>query len=252
MSAFHEFALYSHDVVRSSVLLQAGDTLQLTDEQLLHRIKHVLRLHVDEVVVLFDQTHHIRLQLVEVHHKKSISAQLLQVMPNTILTPSITVLLPLLKKDALEQALYACVELGATQVQLITTHKVQRPESSEKELTRLQAIMIAAAEQSKNFAFPTLHAPITLAAALAALPAETHKICAAVQGQPILPVLQPIQKASLALLVGPEGDLTDSEYAFVEQQGFALCALTPTVLRAQQALVVLLGVVRCASTKKSL
>ena len=44
--------------------------------------------------------------------------------------------------------------------------------------------------------------------------------------------------------VGPEGDLTLEEKAYLKQLGFVFCALTPTVLRAQQAVALGLGVLR--------
>ncbi len=63
-------------------------------------------------------------------------------------------LLPLLKKIALEEALYACVELGAHSVQLVITNKSQHTWVDLKKWCACNEFMIAAAEQSKNFAFP--------------------------------------------------------------------------------------------------
>lgn len=43
---------------------------------------------------------------------------------------------------------------------------------------------------------------------------------------------------------GPEGDLTYEEKMQLTEDGFAFCALTPTVLRAQQAIAIGLGAIR--------
>ncbi len=45
-------------------------------------------------------------------------------------------------------------------------------------------------------------------------------------------------------VIGPEGDLTKEEKAYLKEQGFLFCALTPTVLRAQQAVALGLGILR--------
>ena len=44
--------------------------------------------------------------------------------------------------------------------------------------------------------------------------------------------------------VGPEGDLTQEEKDYLKQQGFVFCRLTPTVLRARQAVALGLGILR--------
>ena len=52
---------------------------------------------------------------------------------------------------------------------------------------------------------------------------------------------------TIVLSFGPEADLTDDERELLYQNQFVACALTPTVLRATQALVVALGALRSGS-----
>ncbi|HSW73784.1 MAG TPA: RsmE family RNA methyltransferase [Candidatus Limnocylindria bacterium] len=239
----HQFAVY---VAHLTDLLKTHPrTLRLTDQDLVHRIGHVLRLAVNEDCILFDQTVHALVSITNIA-KKQVDGEVKTVNKNVLVEPSITVLLPLLKREALEEALYSCVELGANTVQLMTTQKVQRSWGGEKELQRMHNIMVAAAEQSKNFAFPVLQSPVSLPDALAKVPSTSTKLVAAVQGQPLLPCLSGIagKKNPLVITFGPEGDFTQEEYRMLQDQHFTMCALTPTVLRAQQALVVLLGAVR--------
>ena len=68
-------------------------------------------------------------------------------------------MLPLLKREALERALYSCVEMGANEIRLVVTKKTTREWGGEKEFARLQRIIISAAEQSKNFSIPLLYQP---------------------------------------------------------------------------------------------
>ncbi len=243
----HQFALYYADLSKLLAQQRTHNTLSIADKVLVHRIKHVLRFQQHDACILFDDVCSANCTFIDVEHKSHIVCAIESVRPHDQLKPSIIVLLPLLKKEALEQALYACVELGANKVVLLLTQKVQRSWGGDKELVRLRNIMIAAAEQSKHFALPTLSAPVSLEQALEQLPADTYKLCAAINGSSLLSVMNQIQSKNpqtIACIIGPEGDLTGHEYAMLQQHNVALSALTPTVLRSQQALVVLLGALR--------
>ncbi len=149
----------------------------------------------------------------------------------------------MLKRDALEDALYACVELGANIVQLVFTEKVHRSWGGQKELERLQRIIIAAAEQSKNFAIPVLSEPVQLDA-LSFNVSDTH-ILFEPSGGSLPEILETVQKPKkLVLAIGPEADLSQREKNFLINNGFILCKLTSTILRARQAVVLGLGIFR--------
>jgi 16S rRNA (uracil1498-N3)-methyltransferase len=161
--------------------------------------------------------------------------------------------LPLLKKDDFETALYSLVELGTTTIQLIATQKTQRSWAGEKELDRCQRIMIAAAEQSKNFIIPTLIPPIHLTEYLKKITENEHpKIYFDPQGSAGLALLNNLaqQKAKhYMLMVGPEGDLTQSEKELLQAKSFYFCQLTPTVLRSVSAVILGAGIMRTLMRK---
>lgn len=254
MASKHEFALYVTDLHK----LSATNIFTLQDPELVVRVNSVLRLQPGENCVLFNATHHARCKVRSVN-KKSVEFELLEKQENAVLQPKATCFLPLLKRDDLETALYAAVELGASVVQLVLTEKVQRAWGGAKEFERLQRIMIAAAEQSKNFALPTLHAPIALEQALDTINKQSAKLKAAklffdlggTSGLSVMQELSAQKHAEIILLVGPEGDLTDAEKQLVLQQGFVTCTLTPTVLRAASAFSLGLGLVRSCLSRSS-
>jgi 16S rRNA (uracil1498-N3)-methyltransferase len=240
----HAFALYYP--LLSSVDSSGNVKLFIEDQEYIHRIATVLRLDAGDTILLFDRLRNCSATIVFVS-KKRIEVHVANIKNNVILSPEITILLPLLKRDAFEQALYACVELGATSVQLIITDKMQKNWQGKKDYERAQAIMIAAAEQSKNFALPQLLEPLDLAVAVAHYDSGTHtKLLFAVHGDSLLGVVTKLssQQKSLVLAVGPEGDFTQQEYALLAQHTFQAVKLTPTVLRSFQALVVGLGAIR--------
>jgi 16S rRNA (uracil1498-N3)-methyltransferase len=232
----HEFALFSE-------ILPSKTDLVIIDKALHHRITQVLRLNVNDLFVVFNKQQHQQLRIIAIT-KNSLTVALLADQKNILYTPSVTLLLPILKREALEEALYAATELGATNVILVNTTKVQR-HWQDRELERLERVCIAAAEQSKNYAFPTISVPVNLSAALAKLPATAQRIIFTPTGSPILEMLNEQQDVhDFVLMVGPEGDLTADEYQLLKQHAFNACALTPTVLRAQQAMTIGLGIVR--------
>jgi len=227
----HQFALYSPG--KPFTVGPCG----IVDVALVHRIVHVLRLKKDDTLILFTQEQHALFTITAVS-KKEITGIIKTVTQNQQYCPSITLLLPLLKKEALEHAIYGAVETGVTKIQLVLTEKVQRAWGGKQELERFERIIVAAAEQSKCFAFATISGPITLEEAL-----KEHNgkkiLYADPAGEPIAKVTEPV-----VLLVGPEGGLTEQEVLLVkERQGQAIC-FGPTILRAQQAAITFVSLVR--------
>jgi RsmE family RNA methyltransferase len=239
----HAFAFYYPAI---ATLSHGGDTLYTVHDRILcHRILHVVRLRIGDCFTLFDQHAHIECVLQAIH-EKSFQFSVLSYECNSVYNPRITVLLPLLKKEAFEEALYAATELGANAVQLITTKKTQRVFGGAKESERIERIVQAAAEQSKNFSYPVVLDPISFEQAAVGYE-ESIKIFFDTDGCPLYDVIRAVQSeisTHIVLLIGPEGDLTVDEKCVVRKNNFVLCRLTPTILRAQQAVAVSLGAFR--------
>ncbi len=239
----HEFALYVASLSAMSAEIVVDDPL------LVQRIKIILRLEVGQSCIFFDQLMYARATITHIG-KKSIVCSLGQKQANVALEPSITFLLPILKKEAFAEAVYSLAEIGANNIQLVTTQKVQRHWSAS-EMERLNKIVIAAAEQSKNFAFPAIKSPVSLEKALTQLPAQVTKLFFDAAGKPFIEGMDVFtqSKKELVLLVGPEGDLAPQEKELVCAQGFQTYALTPTIMRAQQAAAVSLALMRTICNK---
>lgn len=244
MKNAHEFALYVENF--SSLLASVHDgTLTIADESLAHRMQHVLRAEVGESCVLFDRQQYAQCT-VQGYLKRAAVMRVESVHATEKLSPEIIFLLPVLKKEAFETALYSLVESGATFIQPVITQKIHRQWITAKDMDRLQRIMIAAAEQAKQYHFAQLLEPQKLVDVLqqsyagASIFFEPH-------GTPLLDVAHAVRDqkpSSLRLLIGPEADLTDDEKALVASVGFTVCALTPTILRASSAAALAQGIFR--------
>ncbi|MDR3550365.1 MAG: RsmE family RNA methyltransferase [Candidatus Babeliales bacterium] len=246
MNSKHEFALFNETTSHITRTLAPQALFSIDDQLLVTRIASVLRMRVGDSFVMFDRHIHVVCTIEDIS-KKIVRCKMLEKKTNSIIKPSITYLLPVLKRDDLESALYAMVELGATSVQLVLTHKINRVWAGPKEFERAQRIMIAAAEQSKNYAFAQLHEPILLTSCLEKIPSNSSKVFFDVDGRSALSVMNELhnkKNQEIFLLVGPEADLTAEEKKLLVDNNFIVCELTPTVLRSVQAVALSLGMVR--------
>lgn len=245
----HEFALFVESL---SLLIhgkKSGETFGLVDEKLVHRMMHVLRLKVADSCVLFDRHQHVSATIAAIVGKKQISLFIDSIQATHTLQPTITFLLPLLKRDDYESALYGLAEVGVNTIQLVFTQKTAHHWSGSRDSERAERILISAAEQSKNFAYPHIKEPISLEAALQQYSSADVKIFFDPEGEKLFHVMQTIHhnnntSKDIVLLVGPEGDLHAEEKKMVQKNNFLLCALTPTVMRAVQAAVIGAGFMR--------
>ncbi len=215
--------------------------LSSESSELYHRCHTVLRLPVNERLILFDDTHKT-IATISGYTKKSVSFSLGNKEPLVKLLPYIHWIVPILKREAFEQAFYSLCEMGATSIYPVTTAKAHRAWGSKKDYERAQTIMIAAAEQAKQFALPLIHPVMPI---FECQPGAGMKIFFDPTGEPLPTVLKRGHDAQTwYACVGPEGDLTPEEKEYLRQHGFMVSRLTPTILRAQQAVAVGLGCMR--------
>lgn len=237
----HQFALFFPAIDGA----QPTRELIITDKSFIHRLTTVLRAKVGDSYILFSQHHHAHV-LLKAITAKEIVCDVQWVEKNTILAPTVTFFLPILKKDALSETVYALCEIGVNKIQLISSEKT-RPSGDQKELDRLKRVIVSAAEQSKNFAFPDIYDAIGLSEALETVNKKSFGILADQNGHSAFDVIKDMQDSTfdqIILTVGPEGAYTSYEQTILSEKKFHLMKLTPTILRARQAAAVLAGIIR--------
>lgn len=230
----HEFAVFYPALNQ----LKKGCEYHIKEVDAVHRIARVLRLTKGDQFILFERGVRAKVSILDVQ-KKVVTIQLKSIETINPFEPSITFLLPLLKRDAFEAALYFLTEVGVNHIYPIITAKTNRSWGGPKEQARLNRIIIAAAEQSKNVAFPQLYEPISFDESLTKL--SNQNIFFHPTGHPINEMFSAIQKDSFTLIIGPEGDLTEPEQKQLKKHDVMSYRLSPTILRAQEAA----GVVAC-------
>lgn len=238
----HLFAVYFQSL---SELPVKNGTLTASNKELAHRIFRVLRLTTDESVILFDRTQVMVIKLLATSKGDQLHATITEKIPLTPLIPAITVFLPLLKKEALEAALSHLTCVGVSHIQLYTSQKTHASHFNSTYYERLQRIIIAAAEQSKQFSMPEIKTPLSFEQLLKTSIAQPF-FYADPEGTPSFNLLSQLHQkkhSSLSIMIGPEGDLTTAEKELLSS-----CAqfwrLTPTILKAEDALFLFTGMIR--------
>jgi 16S rRNA (uracil1498-N3)-methyltransferase len=137
--------------------------------------------------------------------------------------------------DRFDYVLQKATELGVTKITPLITERTEvrlGGERQDKLMERWQQIIVSACEQCQRNLLPTLAAPVQLTDWLPQVSAELRFVLHHRDSQQ-LPAEQ--QPQSVALLVGPEGSLSDDEIAQALVQNFNALTLGPRVLRTETA-----------------
>ena len=222
--------------------LTVDATVELTETVFHHWVK-VLRAQVGDSATLFNgQGGEHEVTLTDVGKK---SAAVLVHSFNAIdrIPPFAAVLGQVMSKgDRLDYAIQKATELGVATIQLLTSERCEmrlKYDRDQKKLDHWQAVAIAACEQCGMNRVPQVLAPVSLTDWLAqSLPVTRLVLAPNKEQQPVLAHAE----AELALLIGPEGGLSEAEIYSANQAGFKNWCIGERVLRTETAPVVALSI----------
>ena len=223
--------------------LAVNTTVELTETVFHHWVK-VLRAKLGETATLFNgQGGEYYVTLSEIDKK---SAQVFVDAFNADnRTPSKSTLLGqvMSKGDRMDYAIQKAVELGVVKIQLLTSERCEmrlKYDRDQKKIEHWQGIAIAACEQCGMNRVPEILAPISLEAWLQSDLPESRLVLAPNKNQQN--VLQNTG-ASLAVLIGPEGGLSETEINMANETGFMSWCIGDRILRTETAPVVALTLI---------
>lgn len=222
--------------------LAVDTTVELTETVFHHWVK-VLRAQVGETATLFNgQGGEYEVTLTEVA-KKTASVSITSFNPDNR-TPHFTALLGqvMSKGDRMDYAIQKAVELGVAEIQLLTSERCEmrlKYDRDQKKLDHWQGIAIAACEQCGLNIVPKILAPLSLEKWLDTDLPSTKLVLAPEKEQ--RNVLTDTT-TNLALLIGPEGGLSEAEIHSANQKGFVNWCIGERVLRTETAPVVALSI----------
>ena len=222
--------------------LAVNTHVELTDTVFHHWVK-VLRAQVGESATLFNgQGGEYQATLTETN-KKTATVIIQQFNPDNR-TPAFTTLLGqvMSKGDRMDYAIQKAVELGVSNIQLLTSDRCEmrlKYDRDQKKIDHWQGIAIAACEQCGMNTVPTIYAPVSLDNWLASQLPATKLVLAPNKDE--TDVLVDATK-DIALLIGPEGGLSEAEIQLANQAGFKNWCIGSRVLRTETAPIVALSI----------
>ena len=223
--------------------LNVDTTVELTETVFHHWVK-VLRAQIGDQATFFNgQGGEYEVTLSEAT-KKTASVQVHSFNSKNRTAKHKTLLGQVMSKgDRMDYAIQKAVELGVSEIQLLTSERCEmrlKYDRDQKKLDHWQGIAIAACEQCGMNIVPKILAPISLEAWLQTdLP--TTKLVLAPNKEEVN-VLENIS-LDVALLIGPEGGLSENEILCANQVGFKNWCIGERVLRTETAPIVALSII---------
>lgn len=226
--------------------LSENQTLTLPDTSFQHLCK-VLRLKSDHPLRVFNgQGGQYHATLCDVEKRTAnIAIGAFEALDNESAV-KVTIGQTLSRGERMDYAIQKSVEAGVFAIQPLLSERCEvklEDKRMEKRLTHWQQVAISAAEQCGRGLVPIVYPPIELTEWVEncndMLKFTLHHHSA----KPIKQFELPSQK-QIALLIGPEGGLTENEVQHSEKQGFNPITLGPRVLRTETAPVVALSVIQ--------
>lgn len=204
----------------------------------------VLRMQAGDELELFDGQVSFKARLL-LANKKQACLELLEELPALAASPLRTHLGQAISKgDRMDWVIQKATELGVTAITPLYTQQGDvrlKGEREAKKWNHWQQIAISACEQCGRTELPDIHAPKSLSSWLQERQEEVKLTL-----HPGCPNPAPVdqQISSAALLIGPEGGLSESEVKLTQEAGFLPLSLGPRVLRTETAPVVALSLLQ--------
>jgi 16S rRNA (uracil1498-N3)-methyltransferase len=222
--------------------LNTGNTIELT-ESVFHHWVRVLRAKVQEQAIFFNgKGGEYRVTLTEINKKNAfVSVDHFEEIDRT--APFKVILGQVMSKgDRMDYAIQKATELGVTTIQLLTSDRCEmrlKYDRDQKKLDHWQSVAVAACEQCGMNIVPKVLAPISIEEWIQTdLPISRLVMAPNKDQKNVLLDAQP----ELALLIGPEGGLSESEIGLSNQHGFVNWCIGDRVLRTETAPVVALSI----------
>lgn len=232
--------------VYTDAVLGEGDLVTLTGSAANH-VARVLRLRAGDAVTLFNGDGWEYPGRVTSLSGQRVEVGLGSRTPGLPESPLAVFLLQgVARGERMDLVVQKATELGVARIlPVLAGRSVVRldPRQAQRKQAHWQAIAISACEQCGRSRVPAIGLPRSLGESLAeaAMPADRFLLA---PGAPVALGALPPGITSVALLIGPEGGLTEAEQARASQAGFEPRALGPRILRTETAALAALSVLQ--------
>lgn len=213
--------------------------LEVSDKQMLHQWRSVLRLSTgDEVILVNEQGSEVLARISALGQDLAELDVVRELRTAATRTKEATLYLSVLKRENFEWAAQKAAELGIGTIQPVIT---ERTVKLNLNLERLRKIVREATEQSGRTSAPEVHPPLELQTALSrAREAGGLNLFFDTKGESLHSrrLAWSLRRAKKAgLFIGPEGGWTENELASAKEAGCKTASFGGFTLRAETAAV---------------
>jgi len=230
----------------SSILLEEEDT---------NHIKKVLRLSKGDQIIIFNGEKEYLAELTLVS-KEAVMADIKKLLRQEDFSGEnrveITLIQSLLRAGNFDFVVEKATEIGVDYiVPLEAEYSQMKADAAEKKLERWNKIALAASKQSERIRIPEITAPIKFSE-ISKIVDEFDKVYLFTIDRDSLKeveVVKPLSKEvkekakHVAVIIGPEGGFSPAEHKMAKEFGFEFVSIGRTILRAETASIVALGVI---------
>lgn len=224
--------------------LQTDQLVDLSDAVVQH-VCRALRMRPGEYLILFNGDGYEYKAELETVEKRRAQVRIQEQISQAVESPlQVHIGQSLSRGERMDYAVQKATEMGLQQLSPLFSERCEVKLNSERQDKRIrhwQQVAISACEQSGRCAVPTINAPQTLEQWVKACDAELKLVLHHHTAQPLAELAPP---ASVALLIGPEGGLTEAEVELAQAHGFQPVAFGPRVMRTETAPVAALSLLQ--------
>ncbi|MDD5731542.1 MAG: 16S rRNA (uracil(1498)-N(3))-methyltransferase [Patescibacteria group bacterium] len=218
-----------------------SNLFESNDAGLINQIKNVFRLNIGSQINVFDGLDSEFLVEISNIEKNLIQGKVLAKNKTIKRGFQVGLFCSPLKGDHFEIILEKCTELGISFFQpVIFDHSIIR-EIRPAKLVRYKKIIKEAAEQSGRLDLPEILEPISFREMIKEVRGKLNLVAAIGAGKNILDTKS--KSKDVNILVGPEGDFSDSEIEFIKKEDFLFFNLGNNILRSETACILATGII---------
>lgn len=225
--------------------LNSGANIELDENAFSHAVR-VLRLKQGDSLILFNgQGGEFEAELSDVQKKRA-TASISQFHDKECESPLPIILGQCISRgEKMDYTIQKAVELGVTKIVPLFSERCGVKLNQERQDKRLQhwhSVIISACEQCGRNRIPELHDAISLQTWQQQLTASLKLVLDPTAADSLATLSKPAN--DVALLIGPEGGLSDSEIKAAIQHDFNGTRLGPRILRTETAGLTALSIIQ--------
>jgi len=207
--------------------------LKISEKEIFHQLKNVLRKKVGDRVILLDGTGIEAVAEIKNFSKDKVKFEILKIeKPNREPKIFLSLFCSVLKKSNFELVVQKATEIGVKEiVPILCKNTIKTGLNFE----RLKKIAKEATEQSKRLTLPKIEKILTFKEAIERAKNFDLKILFDISGKDFCPLKREAKK--VAIFIGPEGGWDKSEIELAKKENFEILNLGKLNLRSETAAI---------------